>query len=184
MHIHECNPRKYVHGNIKSSKILLDDELQAYISGFGLTRLVSGSSKPINSTTKKLSTSQIMLGPKNSTLSCIMYMAPETRVPGSKFTQKSDIYSFGIMLLEILTGRLPDEGIEDDGKGLERLVRKVFRQERPLCEIIDPTLLNEVHAKKQVVAAFHIALNCTELDPELRPRMRTVSDNLDRIKLQ
>ncbi|PHT52701.1 hypothetical protein CQW23_07163 [Capsicum baccatum] len=184
MHIHECNPRKYVHGNIKSSKILLDDELQAYISGFGLTRLVSGSSKPINSTTKKLSTSQIMLGPKNSTLSCIMYMAPEARVPGSKFTQKSDIYSFGIMLLEILTGRLPDEGIEDDGKGLESLVRKVFRQERPLCEIIDPTLLNEVHAKKQVVAAFHIALNCTELDPELRPRMRTVSDNLDRIKLQ
>ncbi|KAJ8527529.1 hypothetical protein K7X08_014980 [Anisodus acutangulus] len=184
MHIHECSPRKYVHGNIKSSKVLLDDELQAYISGFGLTRLVSGSSKPINSSTKKLSTSQIIASPKNSTSSCMMYAAPEARVPGSKFTQKSDIYSFGIVLLEILTGRLPDGGSEDDGKGLESLVRKVFRQERPLSEIIDPALLNEVHAKKQVVAAFHIALNCTELDPELRPRMRTVSDNLDRIKLQ
>ncbi|XP_060206498.1 receptor protein kinase-like protein ZAR1 [Lycium barbarum] len=184
MHIHECSPRKYIHGNIKSSKILLDDELQAYISGFGLTRLVSGSSKPINSSTKKLSTSQIILSPKNSASPCIMYVAPEARVPGFKFTQKSDIYSFGIVLLEILTGRLPDGGSEDDGKGLESLVRKVFRQERPLSEIIDPALLGEVHAKKQVVAAFHIALNCTEQDPELRPRMRTVSDNLDRIKLQ
>ncbi|XP_015068053.1 receptor protein kinase-like protein ZAR1 [Solanum pennellii] len=186
MHIHECNPRKYVHGNINSTKILLDDDLQAYISGFGLTRLVSGCSKPINSSTKKLSTSQIIVSPQNSTSSCTMYMAPEGRVPGSKFTQKSDIYSFGMVLLEILTGRLADGGseVEDDGKGLESLVRKVFRQERPLSEIIDPALLNEVHAKKQVVAAFYIALNCTELDPELRPRMRTVSDNLDRIRLQ
>ncbi|KAG5615419.1 hypothetical protein H5410_015243 [Solanum commersonii] len=186
MHIHECNPRKYVHGNINSTKILLDDDLQAYISGFGLTRLVSGCSKPINSSTKKLSTSQIIISPQNSTLSCTMYMAPESRVPGSKFTQKNDIYSFGMVLLEILTGQLTDGGseVEDDGKGLECLVRKIFRQERPLSEIIDPALLNEVHAKKQVVAAFHIALNCTELDPELRPRMRTVSDNLDCIKLQ
>lgn len=183
MHIHECNPRKYVHGNIKSTKILLDDELQAYISGFGLTRLVSGLSKPINSSTKKLSTSQIILSPQNSTSYCISYMAPEGRVPGSKFTPKSDIYSFGIVLLEILTGRLASEA-EDDGKGLESLVRNVFKQGRPLCEIIDPALLNEVHAKKQVLAAFHIALKCTELDPELRPRMRIVSDNLDRIKLQ
>ncbi|XP_016460187.2 putative LRR receptor-like serine/threonine-protein kinase At4g37250 [Nicotiana tabacum] len=184
MHIHECSPRKYVHGNIKSSKILLDDDLQGYISGFGLTRLISGSSKLINSSTKKLNTSQIIVSPKNSTSSSIMYVAPESRVLGSKFTQKCDIYSFGIVLLEILTGRLPDGGSEDDGKGLESHVRKVFKQERPLSEIIDPALLNEVHAKKQVVAAFHIALNCTELDPELRPRMRTVTDNLDRIKLQ
>lgn len=83
--------------------------------------------------------------------------------------------------MEILTGKLPDEGPE---KGLESLVRKTFREERPLSEIIDPALLQEVYAKKQVVEAFHIALNCTELDPELRPRMKTVSDSLDRIKLQ
>ncbi|XP_055801798.1 receptor protein kinase-like protein ZAR1 [Solanum dulcamara] len=186
MHIHECNPMKYVHGNINSTKILLDDDLQAYISGFGLTRLVSGSSKPINSSTKKLSTSQIIVSPQNSTSSCTMYVAPEVRVPGSKFTQKSDIYSFGMVLLEILTGRLADGGseLEDDRKGLESLVRKIFTEQRPLSEIIDPALLNEVHAKKQVIAAFHIALNCTELDPELRPRIRTVSDNLDHIKLQ
>ncbi|KAL0428581.1 UNVERIFIED_CONTAM: Receptor protein kinase-like protein ZAR1 [Sesamum latifolium] len=107
----------------------------------------------------------------------------EAREAGSRFTQKCDVYSFGIVLLEILTGRLPDGGPDNDRKGLEGVVRKVFREERPLSDVIDPALLHEVHAKKQVVATFHVALSCSELDPELRPRMRTVCDNLDCIKL-
>ncbi|KAL1060779.1 hypothetical protein V6Z11_1Z070000, partial [Gossypium hirsutum] len=176
-------PRKYVHGNLKSTKILLDKELQPYISGFGLTRLVSGTSKYASSITKKLiSTQTVAVGSRISTPNS--YLAPEARVYGSKFAQKCDVYSFGIVLLEVLTGQLPDAGPENDEEGLEGLVRKAFREERPLSEIIDSTLLTEVYAKKQVVAAFHIALNCTELDPELRPRMRTVSESLDRIKLQ
>lgn len=174
MHIHECSPRKYVHGNIKSSKVLLDDDLKPYISGFGLSRLVPTNPKFSHTHSPKSS---------SSILSAIMYMAPESRAPSSKLTQKSDVYSFGIVLLEILTGRLLDAGPDDDSKGLESRVRKVFREERPLSEIIDPALLHEVYAKKQVVATFHVALNCTELDPELRPRMRTVCDNLDCIKL-
>lgn len=183
MYIHESSPRKYVHGNLKSTKILLDKELQPYISGFGLTRLVSGTSKYASSITKKLiSTQTVAVGSRISTPNS--YLAPEARVYGSKFAQKCDVYSFGIVLLEVLTGQLPDAGPENDEKGLEGLVRKAFREERPLSEIIDSTLLTEVYAKKQVVAAFHIALNCTELDPEMRPRMRTVSESLDRIKLQ
>lgn len=183
-HIHECSPRKYVHGNIKSSKILLDNDLQPHISGFGLTRLVSGSSKSTNSASKKLNPSQIIISSKNSPSSSITYVAPEARVSGNRFTPKCDVYSFGIVLLEILTGWSPDVGLDNEGKGLDGLVRKVFREEQPLSEIIDPALLQEVQSKKQVVAAFHIALNCSELDPELRPRMRTVSESLDRIKLQ
>ncbi|PON91649.1 Tyrosine-protein kinase [Trema orientale] len=185
MYIHEYSPRKYVHGSIKSTKILLDDDLQPYISGFGLTRLVSGSSKFTTSASKKQnSNSSIVTSGLKVTAPSTVYLAPEARIPGSKFTQKCDVYSFGIVLLEILTGKLPDEAPENDCKGLESQVRKAFREERPLSEIIDPALLNEVHAKKQVVAAFHIALNCTELDPEIRPRMKTVSESLDRIRLQ
>ncbi|XP_010265781.1 PREDICTED: receptor protein kinase-like protein ZAR1 [Nelumbo nucifera] len=187
VYIHECSPRKYVHGSIKTSKILLDEDLNPYISGFGLTRLVPETdnrcstmdqlSKKQNSTSAQLVVGGLgSRGPPS-----LAYMAPEARVPGSKLTQKCDVYSFGIVLMEILTGRLPDAGPENDGKGLESLVRKVFRDERPLSEIIDKALLHEVHAKKQVLAAFHIALNCTELDQEMRPRMRTVSESLDRI---
>lgn len=194
MYIHECSPRKYVHGNIKASKILLDDDLQPYLSGFGLTRL--------DAAFRRQNSRQVIVSPKPSSCSSsstssaatMYYIAPEARIAGGKYTQKCDVYSFGVVLLEILTGRLPDAaGVDDNnnndastggGKGLESHVRKVFREERPLSEIIDPALLHEVHAKKQVVSAFHIALNCTELDPEFRPRMRMVSENLDCIKLQ
>ncbi|GMI64736.1 hypothetical protein like AT3G57830 [Hibiscus trionum] len=184
MHIHEYSPRKYIHGNLKSTKVLLDNELQPYVSGFGLARLVSGISRYAISVTKKLnSTQSIATSAVSSRMSTPnSYLAPEARVYGSKFTQKCDVYSFGVVLLEILTGRLPNAGPENGEKGLEGLVRKAFQEERPLSEIIDPTLLTEVYAKKQVVAAFHIALNCTELDPEVRPRMRSVSESLDRIK--
>ncbi|KAK4392432.1 Receptor protein kinase-like protein ZAR1 [Sesamum angolense] len=173
MHIHECSNRKYTHGNIRSSKILLDDDLKPYISGFGLSRLVLGTSKSTNSASRKQKPSQTIVGSKSSTSSTVMYVAPEAREAGSRFTQKCDVYSFGIVLLEILTGRLPDGGLDNDGKGLEGVVRKVFLEEKPLSEVIDPALLHEVHAKKQVVATFHVALSCTELDPEQRPRMRT-----------
>ncbi|XP_076955026.1 receptor protein kinase-like protein ZAR1 [Bidens hawaiensis] len=195
-HIHECSPRKQVHGNIKSSKILLDDDLQPFVSGFGLNRLMSVTGP--KSTSRKLSSSSsqnTLTGPKTlSSSSSMYYVAPEARMSAHKLSPKCDVYSFGIVLLEMLTGRAPDEmltgrapddgGPDNDGKGLEGFVRKAFREETPLTEIIDPVLLQEVHAKKQVVGAFHIALNCTEIDPEVRPKMRLVSDSLDRIKLQ
>lgn len=188
VYIHEFSPRKYVHGNLKSSKILLDDDLQPYISGFGLNRLVSSTSRLTNSASKKQNSNQTIFttSTMDSSISApsTVYVAPEVRVSGSKFTQKCDVYSFGIVLLEMLTGRLPDAGLENDGKTLESFVRKAFREEQPLSEIIDPALLPEVYAKKQVVAAFHVALSCTELDPEVRPRMATVSESLDRIKSQ
>ncbi|KAJ8752215.1 hypothetical protein K2173_003823 [Erythroxylum novogranatense] len=187
MYIHEYSPRKYVHGNLKSTKILLDDELHPYISGFGLSRLFSSSTKLTTSVSKRQNANQtIVASTMGLTISAPsnFYLAPEARVSGCKFTQKCDVYSFGIILMELLTGRLPDDGSENDGKGLESLVRKVFRDERPLSQIIDRALLSEVHAKKQVLAMFHIALNCTEIDPEMRPRMKTVSESLDRINLQ
>ncbi|XP_022966222.1 receptor protein kinase-like protein ZAR1 isoform X2 [Cucurbita maxima] len=181
-YIHEFGARKYVHGNIKSTKILLDDDLEPYVSGFGLTRLSQGASKKLSSSQNMITTS--IMGPSMTTPSA-MYLAPEVREFGGKYTQKCDVYSFGIVLLELLSGRLPNAGSETDGgKGLECFVRKAFQEERPLTEIIDPALVPEIYAKKQVVSTFHIALNCTELDPELRPRMRLVSESLDRIKSQ
>ncbi|XP_071687439.1 receptor protein kinase-like protein ZAR1 [Rutidosis leptorrhynchoides] len=186
-HIHECSTRKHVHGNIKSSKILLDDDLQPFISGFGLNRLVAATIS--KSTSRKLSnSSQLTITSSissSSSSSDVHYVAPEVRILGHKVSPKCDVYSFGIVLLEMLTGRAPDgDGLDNNGKGLESFVRKVFREERPLSEIIGPVLLQEVRAKKQVLASFYIALNCTELDPEVRQKMRMVSDSLDRIKLQ
>ncbi|RDY01620.1 Receptor protein kinase-like protein ZAR1, partial [Mucuna pruriens] len=187
VYIHEFSGRKYIHGNLKSTKILLDDELHPYVSGFGLTRLGLGPSKSSSTAPKRHNLNQTSLSTAvSSTVAASFnhYLAPEVRMAGGKFTQKCDVYSFGIVLLELLTGRMPDFGPENDDKVLESFVRKAFKEEQPLSDIIDQALIPEVYAKKQVIAAFHIALNCTELDPELRPRMKTVSESLDHIKIQ
>ena len=84
------------------------------------------------------------------------------------------MFAFGVVALEVVTGRPADAD-------LEAWVRGAFKEERPLSEVVDPALLHEVHAKREVLAVFHVALGCTEADPELRPRMRTVAESLDRI---
>nr|CAB3483429.1 unnamed protein product [Digitaria exilis] len=179
-YLHECSPRRYVHGCIKSSKILLDDELHAHVSGFGLARLVAGAHKAAGGSSKKLGAAACALRGGGA----VSYVAPELRAPGgaptsAAATQKGDVFAFGVVLLEAVTGREPTEG--EGGMDLEAWVRRAFKEERPLSEVVDPTLLGEVHAKKQVLAVFHVALGCTEPDPEMRPRMRAVAESLDRI---
>lgn len=174
-YLHECSPRKSVHGNIRSSKILLDDDLRPYISGFGITRLISGTQKFTQSGSKKL-----VSAPGRGTHAA--YLGPEARAPGAAATQKGDVYAFGVVVMEVVTGR-PAAGCGDAEGELEGWVRRAFREERPLSEVVDPALLHEVHAKKQVLAVFHVALGCTETDTELRPRMRAVAESLDRVVL-
>ncbi|MQM09736.1 hypothetical protein Taro_042612 [Colocasia esculenta] len=203
-YIHECSPRKFVHGDVKPSNILLDADFNPQISDFGLLRLANiaggadaasagliGGGLLLPNTAAAKSTPPPPDRPNS-------YRAPEARVdPGSRPAQKWDVYSFGVVLLELLTGKPPAKpsppspaaptfspssaGAGMDAGELVRWVRKGFQDERPLTELLDPALLREVQAKKEVVAAFHVALACTETDPELRPKMKAVADNLDKI---
>ncbi|XP_062157269.1 receptor protein kinase-like protein ZAR1 [Alnus glutinosa] len=183
-YLHECSPRKFVHGDIKPSNILIDNEFQSHISDFGLNRLISiAGDNP--------STSGGFMGGALPYLKAVQtervnnYKAPEARVPGSRPTQKWDVYSFGVVLLELLTGKSPElsptTSTSLEVPDLVRWVRKGFEEEKSLSDMVDPVLLQEVHAKKEVLAVFHVALACTEADPEIRPRMKTVSENLERI---
>ncbi|KAH0912324.1 hypothetical protein HID58_035645 [Brassica napus] len=189
MYIHEYSPRKYVHGNLKSTKILLDDELQPRISGFGLTRLVSGYSKLTGSiSAKRQSLDQTFLTSATVVTRIsspsVAYLAPEARATsGCKLSQKCDVYSFGVVLMELLTGRKPNASSENSGEELVCIVRSWFKEGKHLDEILDQEVINKGYEEKQVIAAIHVALNCTEKDPEVRPRMRSVSESLGRIKL-
>lgn len=183
-YLHECSPRKFVHGDIKPSNILLDNDLQPFISDFGLNRL-------INITGNNPSSSGGFIGGALPYLNSVQperannYRAPEARISGSRPTQKWDVYSFGVILLELLTGKSPDispaASTSTEILDLVRWVRKGFEEETPLSDMVDPLLLQEVRAKKEVLAVFHIALACTDVEPESRPRMKTVSENLERI---
>ena len=88
-YLHECSSRRYVHGCIKSSKILLDDELRPHVSGFGLTRLVAGAHKTAQS--RKLGSS-VACALRSGALSALSYLAPELCTPGgtaAAVTQKT-----------------------------------------------------------------------------------------------
>ncbi|XP_023544523.1 receptor protein kinase-like protein ZAR1 [Cucurbita pepo subsp. pepo] len=183
-YLHECSPRKFVHGDIKPSNILLDNDFQPHISDFGLNRLIS-------ITGNNPSSSGGLIGGAFSYLKSVQtertnnYCAPEARAPGGRPTQKWDVYSFGVMVLELLTGKSPELSPNTSTSleipDLVRWVRKGFEEAMPLSDLVDPALLQEVHAKKEVLAVFHVALACTESDPELRPRMKTVSESFDRM---
>ena len=67
----------------------------------------------------------------------------------------------------MLTGRSPKFQLASFDMELVTWVRKAFEEEHPLSEIVDPSLLQEVYAKKEVLAVFHIALACVETDPNL-----------------
>ncbi|KAK8627515.1 hypothetical protein V6N13_135124 [Hibiscus sabdariffa] len=85
----------------------------------------------------------------------------------------------------MLTGKSPElsptTSTSIEVPDLVRWVKKGFEEEKPLSDMVDPMLLQEVHAKKEVLAVFQVALACTEEDSEIRPRMKTVSENLERI---
>ncbi|XP_058737096.1 receptor protein kinase-like protein ZAR1 [Vicia villosa] len=182
-YLHECSPRKFVHGDLKPSNILLDSDFQPLISDFGLNRLISITGN--NPSTGGFMGGALPYLKSSQTERINNYKAPEARVPGCRPTQKWDVYSFGVVLLELLTGKSPDSSpgasTSVEVPDLVRWVKKGFEQESPLSEMVDPSLLQEIHAKKEVLAVFHVALSCTEGDPEVRPRMKTVSDNLERI---
>ncbi|KAK8655561.1 hypothetical protein V6N13_108135 [Hibiscus sabdariffa] len=178
-YLHECSPRKFVHRDVKPSNILIDNEFRPYIFDFGLNRLISITGNNPDSSSGGLPYKLIQTERTNS------YRAPEARVLGNRVTQKWDVYSFGVVLLEMLTGKSselsPTTSTSIEVPDLVRWVKKGFEEEKPLSDMVDPMLLQEVHAKKEVLAVFQVALACTEEDSENRPRMKTVSENLERI---
>eukprot|EP00250_Pteridium_aquilinum_P020167 c24730_g2_i1 orf=136-2370(-) len=201
-YIHECSPRKYVHGDIKASKILLDSQMQAYVADFGLARLASiagavatqdrhiGTSSSSSSVMQGGATTLATLGgaatawqaraAQGSTSA--LYRAPECHVEG-KPAQKWDVYAYGVVIVEMLTGRSPGFQLATFGEELVTwLGRVMVKEEKPLAQILDPPLLAEgAQAQKEMADTLHLALSCTSPSPDLRPKMRGVVDALDKI---
>ncbi|XP_047977228.1 receptor protein kinase-like protein ZAR1 [Salvia hispanica] len=183
--LHECSPRKFVHADVKPSNILLDNDYQPYVSDFGLNRLITiTGNNPSSSGGFIGSALPYLKAPQLEKVN--NYRAPEARIPGARPTQKWDVYSFGVVLIELLTGKSPEisptSSASMDILDLVKWVRKGFEEESPLSDMVDPKLLREVQAKKEVLGAFHVALACTEGDPDARPQMKTVSENLEKIR--
>ncbi|CAA0818594.1 Probable leucine-rich repeat receptor-like protein kinase [Striga hermonthica] len=151
-------PIRPVHGNIKSTNVLIDKEGNPKLSDFGLSIFASISSAPKSNG----------------------YGAPESPLDGRKQTQKSDVYSFGVLLLELLTGKSPYV-MDGNGPGhggpvvvdLPRWVRSVVREEWT-SEVFDLELVMCKGIDEELVGLLQVALACAEASPDRRPRMDRV----------
>uniref|UniRef100_A0A803N826 Protein kinase domain-containing protein n=1 Tax=Chenopodium quinoa TaxID=63459 RepID=A0A803N826_CHEQI len=154
--LHEEVRPHIVHRDIKASNILLDKDLTPKISDFGLARLMPPNASHVS--TRVAGT----LG----------YLAPEYAVRG-QLTRKADIYSFGVLLVEIVSGRCNTNMRLPDGDRylLERIWE--YYQRKELVELVDESL--EGHYDVEEACRFlKIGLLCTQDAPKLRPAMSTV----------
>ncbi|KAL5731900.1 hypothetical protein ACHQM5_004584 [Ranunculus cassubicifolius] len=160
----DCIPH-IIHRDIKSSNILLDKDMEARVSDFGLATLMEAN---------KTHVSTIVAG-------TFGYLAPEYFDTG-RATAKGDVYSYGVLLLEILTGKRPmDEAFIEEGTKLVTWVKAVV-DKRTEEHAVDSSL--DSYPLHEVKNVFIVALMCLESDPSKRPAMADVVKMLEQIPFE
>ncbi|CAF2090137.1 unnamed protein product [Brassica napus] len=151
--LHEGSTIRMVHRDIKTTNVLLDADLNAKISDFGLARLHEEEHTHIS--TKIAGT--------------VGYMAPEYALWGH-LTEKADVYSFGVVAMEIVSGKsnMKRKGSADHVSLINWAV--TLQQRGDIMEIVDPTLEGDFNIK-EAVRMIKVAFVCTNSSPSLRPTM-------------
>ncbi|WJX56124.1 LRR receptor-like serine/threonine-protein kinase FEI 1 [Trifolium repens] len=156
---HDCSPR-IVHRDIKSSNILLDGKLDARVSDFGLAKLLEDEESHITT---------IVAG-------TFGYLAPEYMQSG-RATEKTDVYSFGVLTLEVLSGKRPtDASFIEKGLNIVGWLNFLITENRPR-DIVDP-LCDGVQVESLDVL-LSMAIQCVSSSPEDRPTMHRVVQLLE-----
>lgn len=178
-YIHEHTKTHYVHRDIKTSNILLDEAFRAKISDFGLAKLVEKTGEGEVSVTKVVGT--------------YGYLAPEYLSDGLA-TSKSDVYAFGVVLFEIISGR--EAVIRTEAMGTKNPERRPLASTMlaalknspdsmnmsSLKEFIDPNMM-DLYPHDCLFKIAMLAKQCVDDDPILRPNMKQVVISLSQILL-
>lgn len=169
-YLHEGWVQCVLHRDIKSSNVLLDADFNPYLGDFGLARLVDH---------RKMQKTTMLAG-------TLGYMAPEMHYTG-RATKESDVYAFGVVVLEVVCGRRPfmnpEAGPDEPGHNF-LLLDRVWREHEAgnMGKMVDSRLVDhnnmdqlESHAFSMTLATFlHLGLLCCLPNPSDRPSMRQV----------
>ncbi|WOH06865.1 hypothetical protein DCAR_0626294 [Daucus carota subsp. sativus] len=161
-HLHHQN---IIHYNLKSSNILIDSSGEPKVADSGLARLLPMLDRYILS-----SKIQSALG----------YMAPEFGCKTVKITEKCDVYGFGVLVLEVVTGRRPVEYMEDDVVVLCDMVRGALEEGR-VEDCVDEKLRDKF-PPDEAIPVIKLGLICTSQVPSNRPDMAEVINILELIR--
>ncbi|KAG4378614.1 hypothetical protein GLYMA_17G071700v4 [Glycine max] len=184
-YLHHYSPVKVVHCDLKPSNILLDEDMTALVTDFGISRLVLSDENTSTSDSASFSSTHGLL------CGSVGYIAPEYGM-GKHVSTEGDVYSFGVLVLEMVSGRRPTDVLSHEGSSLCDWIKKQYTHQHQLENFVEQALHRFSHCgvpnhrvkiwKDVILELVEVGLVCTQYNPSTRPTMHDIAQEMERLK--